>query len=110
MHDQLLKVTLSRSLPRCSAPCPVSNMAMPQSRATAVNAASLGIWKEGRLGETMEGSSANKATELMVLGAAMLKCLFGDDELKAKGKEALPAAADGGLAGLERMLEQQVME
>ena len=89
---------------------------MSQSGATAVNAASLGIWKEGRLGETMEESSANKATELMVLGAhadvgaAMLKCLFGDDELKAKGKETLPAAADGGLAGLERMLEQQVME
>ena len=40
----------------------------------------------------------------------MLKCLFGDDKLKAKGKEALPAAADGGLAGLERMLERQVME
>ena len=40
------------------------------------------------------------------VGAAMLKCLFGDDELKAKSKEALPAAADGGLAGLERMLER----
>ena len=89
---------------------------MSQSRATAVNAASLGIWKEDRLGETMEESSANKATELMVLGvhadvgAAMLKCLFRDDELKAKGKEALPVAADGGLAGLGRMLEHQVVE
>merc|ERR1712107_384974 len=64
-------------------------------------------------GETMEESSANKARELMVLGAyayvgaAMLKCLFGDDESKAKGKEALPAAADGVLAGLERILERK---
>merc|ERR1712064_154284 len=86
---------------------------LAQSKATAVYAASLGIWKEGRLGETMEESSANKATELMVLGAyadvgaAMLKCLFGDDESKAKGKAALPAAADGVLAGLERMLERK---
>ena len=40
---------------------------LAQSKATAVYVASLGIWKEGRLGETMEESSANKATELVVL-------------------------------------------
>ena len=36
---------------------------LAQSKATAVYFASLGIWKEGRLGETMEESSANKVTE-----------------------------------------------
>ena len=39
------------------------------SKATAVYAASLGIWKEGRLGETMEESSPIKATELVVLSS-----------------------------------------
>jgi glutathione S-transferase len=86
---------------------------LAQSQATAVYAANLGIWKEGRLGDTMEESSANKATELMVLGAhadlqaAMYKCLFGDDESKSKGKEALPAAADVILGGLERVLDRK---
>ena len=42
---------------------------LAKSKSTAVYAASLGIWKEGRLGETMEESSAHKATELMVLNA-----------------------------------------
>ena len=40
-----------------------------QSKATAVYAVSLGIWKEGCLGETMEKSSAIKATELVVLSS-----------------------------------------
>jgi glutathione S-transferase len=89
---------------------------LAQSQATAVYAASLGLWKEGRLGASMEESSANKATELMVLGAyadaqaAMYKCLFGDDDSKAKGKEALPAAAETILAGLERVLERKTSE
>ena len=42
---------------------------LEQSKATAFYAASLGIWKEGRLGETMEESSAIKATELVVLSS-----------------------------------------
>merc|ERR1712136_609571 len=39
---------------------------LAQSKATAVYAASLGIWKEGRLGDTMEESSANKATVFLL--------------------------------------------
>ena len=40
---------------------------LAQSKVTAVHAASLGIWKEDRLGETMEETSTNKVTELIVL-------------------------------------------
>lgn len=85
---------------------------LAQSQATAIYAASLGIWKE-RLGETMDKRSENRATELMVLGAhadaqaAMYKCLFGDDESKKKGQEALPNAIGPVLKGLERMLERK---
>merc|ERR1711879_251789 len=52
----------------------------------------------------------NRATEVMVLGAhadiqaAMYKCLFGDEESKARSKEALPAATKATLDGLERVL------
>ena len=42
---------------------------LEQFKATAFYAASIGIWKEGRLGETMEESSAIKATELVVLSS-----------------------------------------
>ena len=46
---------------------------LTQSKATAVYAASLGIKTEGRLGETMEESSAIKATELVVLSSLHAK-------------------------------------
>ena len=49
------------------------DMMLAKSKATAVYVASLGIWKEGRLGETMEESSANKATELVVLSRRIQK-------------------------------------
>merc|ERR1712110_982533 len=74
-----------------------------------------GIWKD-RLGETIEKCSENRATELMVLGAhadlqaAMYKCLFGDDESKAKGQEALPNTVKPLLEGLERALERKTCE
>jgi len=84
-----------------------------QSQATAVYAAQLGIWKEGRLGVTDLDETINSATEMMVLGAhadlqaAMYKCLFGDDDSKQKGKEALPGSASSTLGGLERALERK---
>jgi glutathione S-transferase len=97
-----------------SMPCIKHGDAMlAQSQATATYAASLGIWKDGRLGDTAERVASNRATEAMVLGAhadvqaAMYKCLFGDDAGKAKGMEALPGAAAGLLAGLERILERK---
>merc|ERR1712083_57788 len=85
------------------------NMLLAQSEATATYAAHLGIWKT-RLGAD---PAKNRALEMTVLGAhadlqaAMYKCLFGDDESKAKGKEALPQAAAGLLAGLERALARK---
>jgi len=84
-----------------------------QSRATAIYAAELGIWAQGRLGSNAVEESVNGATEGMVLGAhadmqaAMYKCLFGDDDIKAEGKKNLPAAAATLLAGLERVLERK---
>ena len=53
-HGQLSKVTLSRFLPRGfgSMSCiKHGDVMLAQSKGTAVYAASLGIWKEGRLGE-----------------------------------------------------------
>jgi glutathione S-transferase len=94
---------------RCfgSMPCiKHGDMLLAQSEATATYAAQLGIWKT-RLGADQ---GTNRATEIMVLGAhadlqtAMYKCLFGDDESKAKGKEALPGAVKPTLEGLERAL------
>jgi len=82
------------------------DMLLAQSEATATYAAQLGIWKT-RLGAD-EGK--NRAMEILVMGAhadvqaAMYKCLFGDDESKAKGKEALPNAVKPTLEGLERAL------
>ena len=54
-----------------SMPCiKYCDVMLAQSKATAVYAASLGISKEGRLGETMEECSANKATELVALSSS----------------------------------------
>lgn len=84
-----------------------------QSRATAVYAAELGIWAQGRLGSNPTEVAINGATEMMVLGAhadvlkAMVKCFFGDEESKAKGKEALPGVASASMSGLERALERK---
>ena len=70
-------------------------------------AAELGIYQQGVLGDA---PSVNRAVDLMVLGAyadlqsAMYACLFGTDESKAAGMEALPGKVAPLLAGLERML------
>lgn len=85
-------------------------MLLAQSEATAMYAAQIGIWSTGCLGSTASDQARNRATEVMILGAhadiqaAMYKCLFGDDESKAKGKEALPASIKPTLEGLERVL------
>ena len=50
-----------------------------QSKAMAVYAASLGISKEGRLGETMEERSANKATELVALSSLHTETVRAND-------------------------------
>ena len=53
-------------------------------------------------------SAGERALDTMMMGAhadlqaACYKCLFGDDETKAKGKEALPGACAKTLAGCER--------
>merc|ERR1719277_543129 len=44
------------------------------------------------------------------LQSAMYKCLFGDDEAKAKGKEELPAKVKPTLEGLERALGRKTCE
>merc|ERR1711865_863980 len=80
---------------------------LAQSQACAVYAAELGIYQQGVLGDA---PSVNRATDMMVLGAyadlqtAMYACMFGSDESKAAGMEALPTKSSSILAGLERML------
>merc|ERR1712195_462504 len=75
------------------------DLILAQSQACAVYAAELG-----------DAPSVNRATDLMVLGAyadlqsALYACLFGSDESKAAGMEALPNKTAPLLAGLERML------
>jgi len=84
-----------------------------QSLAVALYAAELGIYQQGRLGETPGEVAVNRATDIMLiqtnedLRSTMYKCLFGDDESKAKGKEALPAAASKILDGIERALARK---
>merc|ERR1712224_79741 len=76
-----------------------------QSIATAQYAADLGINKE------KPPNAYQRALDMMMLGAhadlqaAMYKCLFGDDESKAKGKEALPGKVAPILAGIERQYD-----
>jgi len=56
------------------------------------------------------GTVQSRAADAMYAGAhadmqsAMYKCLFGSDESKAAGKEALPATAEKFLIAIERML------
>merc|ERR1712160_53018 len=83
------------------------DLILAQSQACAVYAAELGIYQQGVLGDA---PSVNRATDLMVLGAyadlqsALYACLFGSDESKAAGMEALPNKTAPLLAGLGRML------
>ena len=83
------------------------DLLLAQSQACAVYAAEVGIYQQGVLGDT---PGLNRAIDLMVLGAhadlqsAMYACLFGSDESKAAGLEALPDKIKPLLAGLERML------
>jgi len=80
---------------------------LAQSAATALYAAEIGIYAQGRLGS---GASAAKARALEVmivatnedLRSAMYACLFGSDESKAAGLKALPASATKYLSALER--------
>jgi len=79
-----------------------------QSAATATYAADLG----GLLG----ASAADRAICTMMvatnedLRVTMYKCLFGSDESKAAGREALPAAAGKFLAAVERALGRKGSE
>ena len=85
---------------------------LAQSIATASYAAELGIWKQGILGDGAD-KHKNKATEIMMLAtnedmrAAMYKCLFGDDDSKAAGRAALPAAVSKIFGAVERALERK---
>jgi glutathione S-transferase len=84
------------------------NLLIAQSAATALYAADLG----GLLGT----SAADRAVCTMMvatnedLRVAMYKCLFGSDESKAAGREALPAAAGKFLAAIERALDRKGSE
>lgn len=83
-----------------------------QSHATAVYAAELGIWAQGRIGFG-EDLVRNRADEIMVLGAhadlqaVMSKCVTGTQESKQAGHRALPGLAHPILIGLERMLRRK---
>jgi glutathione S-transferase len=90
-------------------PCIEHNGTMlAQSIALAFYAAELGIWKNM--------SAADRATDTMVLVTndelkdVMLKCLFGDEESKKAGKEALQEKAGKLMAALEKMLERSPCE
>ena len=81
---------------------------LAQSMALTCYAAELGIWKDM--------SAVDRATDIMVLctndelKGVMLKCLFGDDESKKAGKEALQESAGKLMAALEKMLERSTCE
>merc|ERR1711935_619807 len=84
-----------------------------QSQACAVYAAELGIYTQGVLGDN---AAANRATDVMVLGAhadlqaALYGCLFGSEESKAAAGEGLVAKGTPILQGLERVLERKTTE
>jgi len=75
-----------------------------QSTACSQYAAELGINKKNN------PAGHERAQDTMLLGAhadvqtAMYKCLFGSDDSKAAGKEALPAATAPTLAAIDRAL------
>jgi glutathione S-transferase len=81
---------------------------LAESIAVACYAAELGIWKDI--------SATDRASDIMVLCTAealkgvMLKCLFGTDESKKAGKEALQENAGKLMAVLEKMLERKTCE
>lgn len=83
-----------------------------QSLATACYASELGIWAQGRLGSGA-AAAKNRSVDIMVaatnedLRAAMYKCLFGSDESKKAGAEALPARAAPLLEALERIYSRK---
>lgn len=86
-----------------SVPCLNHNgFQISQSQAVALYSAEIGL--------TPNLSPQQRARDVMILGChadmqtAMYKCLFGSDESKLKGKEALPARAEALLKGLERVL------
>lgn len=74
-----------------------------ESVAVATYAAELGLYQK------RAPSSKERALDAMVtcsnegLRKAMYKCLFGSDESKARGKEALPRDVAAVLEGLERL-------
>jgi len=76
---------------------------LAQSQAVAQYAFDLGLAKA-----KIVVTPQQRALDMMMMGvhadiqAAMYKCLFGDDESKAKGKEALPGAVTPLLQGIER--------
>ena len=84
------------------------NLLIAQSAATAAYAADLG----GLMG----ASAADRAICTMMIATnedlrvVMYKCLFGSDESKAAGLEALPNAASKFLAGIERALSRKDSE
>merc|ERR1711881_738768 len=86
------------------------DLLLAQSQATALYAAELGIHANGVLGDN---APVNRAMDSMVMGAhadlqaAMYKCLFGNDESKAKGKEELQGKVNTLMGGLERMLDRK---
>jgi glutathione S-transferase len=83
-------------------------LVLAESLALACYAAELGIWKDV--------SPADRATDIMVicscndLKTVMYNCLFGDDESKTAGKEALPEAAAKVLIALEKIISRKTCD
>jgi len=83
-----------------------------QSHAVAQYAAEIGINKNRK----WANEALNRATDKMVLDthkdvqSAMYKCLFGSDEGKKAGLEALPEATNKLVGGLERIIERSQTE
>ena len=95
-------------------PCIKSgDLLIGQSVACACYAADLGVWS--RHGSGVQAANG-RAIDIMVantnedLRSIMYKCLFGNDESKAAGKEALPGKAAKLLASLERILERKICD
>jgi glutathione S-transferase len=95
-----------------SMPCvKLGDTIVAQSVATAAFAAELGLYT--KLTGTTTEIAAHKALDTMVLATneelrqEMYKCLFGSDESKAAGLEALPEGAGKLLNALERAISRQ---
>lgn len=89
------------------------DLMVAQSCATASYAAELGVYAAGRLGGTPALVAENRAIDSMLIQtnedvrSACYACLFGSDESKAAGREALPAKAAKLLEGVERILARR---